>query len=142
MYLIYFAIICKLANLTKSNFAMRKIRRIVIVFFLLSFLACEKPDALKKEAFLVIENNTSSYNITGVYYANTGYGSNRISSSIGPGQSATFTLDAEGNYVYSIKVTSDNPNVSDYTHDDIHFYDNRRITVELHDDEWDDYYPI
>ena len=107
----------------------------------LLILSCDTPDALKEEAFLEIENNSSSYNITGVYYANSGYGSNRISSNIGPGGSKTFTLNAEDDYIYNIMVTSDNSGLSDYTFDDVHFYDDRRITVKLLDDEWDDYYP-
>lgn len=107
----------------------------------LLILSCDKPDVLKEEAFLEIENNSSSYNITGVYYANSGYGSNRISSNIGPGGSKTFTLSAEDDYIYNIKVTSDNPDAQEYSNDDVHFYDDRRITVKLLNDGWDDYYP-
>ena len=104
--------------------------------------SCDKPDALKKKAFLEIENNSSSHNITGVYYANSGYGSNRISSNITPGSSKTFELSAEDDYIYNIMVTTDNYNMSDYSNDDIHFYEDRRITVRLEDDYWDEYYPI
>ena len=112
-----------------------------IIASVLLIFSCDKPDALKEEAYLEIENNSSSYNITGVYYANSAYGSNRISSNIGPGKSKTFTLNAEDDYIYNIKVTSDNPNASEYSNDDIHFYEDRRITVKLLDDKWDDYYP-
>jgi len=116
---------------------------IVGLFILLSvFLCnCDKPDALKEEAFLEIENTSSSSNITGVYYANTGYGTNRISSNIGPGETRTFTLNAEDDYIYNIKVTSDNSTYGDYTFDDVHFYDDRRITVSLTNDGWDGYFP-
>ena len=117
-----------------------KICSLIIASTLLIF-SCDKPDAFKEEAYLEIENNSTSYNITGVYYANSGYGSNRISSNIGPGGSKTFTLDAEDDYIYNIKVTSDNPNASEYSNEDVHFYDDRRITVRLLDDEWDTYYP-
>lgn len=117
-----------------------KICSLIIASALLIF-SCDKPDALKEEAFLEIENNSISYNITGVYYANSGYGSNRISSNIGPGSSKTFTLNAEDDYIYNIKVTSDNPNAQEYSNEDVHFYDDRRITIRLLDDEWDTYYP-
>lgn len=113
----------------------------LFIYALLVVFSCDKPDALKQEAYFEVENYSSVYNITGVFYANTGYGTNRISSSIGPGQSITFTLDAEGDYIYNIKVTSDNPNDYEYSNEDVHFYDERRITVELWDDGWDSYYP-
>jgi hypothetical protein len=102
--------------------------------------ACDKPDVLKKEAYLEVENNSTMYDITGVYYSNLGYGSNRLKSNIKPGESKTFELSAEDDYIYNIMVTSSNTSIGDYTADDIHFYDDRRITVELYDDEWDDYY--
>ena len=41
----------------------------------------------------------------------------------------------------NIMVTTDDPALSDYTFDDVHFYDNRRIYVYLTNDGWDDYYP-
>lgn len=113
----------------------------LFIYALLVVFSCDKPDALKQEAYFEVENYSSVYNITGVFYANTGYGTNRISSSIGPGQSITFTLDAEGDYIYNIKVTSDNPNDYEYSNEGVHFYDERRITVELWDDGWDSYYP-
>ncbi|PLX10491.1 MAG: hypothetical protein C0597_16690, partial [Marinilabiliales bacterium] len=75
-----------------------------LAFFTLLMYTCDKPDALKEEAFLEIENTSTSFNITGVYYANSGYGSNRISSNIGPGDSKTFTLNAEDDYIYNIMV--------------------------------------
>lgn len=111
------------------------------IYALLLVFSCDKPDALKEKAYFEVENYSSVYNITGVFYANTGYGTNRISSNIGPGQSKTFTLDAEGDYIYNIKVTSDNPNAYEYSNEGVHFYDERRITVELWDDGWDSYYP-
>ena len=117
-----------------------QLKFLIIVAFLFLY-SCDKPEALKEKAYFEVENYSSMYNITGVYYANTGYGSNRISSNIGPGESKTFTLDAEGDYIYNIKVTSNNPNLSEYSNEDVHFYDERRITVELWDDEWDSYYP-
>jgi hypothetical protein len=113
----------------------------LLVILSLLFYTCDKPDALKDEAYLEIENTSSSYSITGVYYANSGYGSNRISSNIGPGDSKTFTLNAEDDYIYNIMVTSDNPNALEYSNEDVHFYDERRITVRLTESEWDTYYP-
>ena len=76
-----------------------------------------------------------------MYYANSGYGSNRISSNIGPGDSKTFKLNAENDYIYNIMVTSDNPNALEYSNEDVHFYDERRITIRLTESEWDTYYP-
>ncbi|MBU8892893.1 MAG: hypothetical protein KOO66_08940 [Bacteroidales bacterium] len=113
----------------------------LLVALILLILSCDRADALKAEAFLEIENNSTSYNITGVYYANSGYGSNRISSNIGPGGSKTFTLSADDDYIYNIMVTTDDPALSDYTFDDVHFYDDRRIYIYLTNDGWDDYYP-
>jgi hypothetical protein len=120
---------------------MRKTILIFTSIVILSVVACDKPDALKQEAFLVVENNSSSYNITGVYYSNSGYGSNRISSNIGPGGSKTFTLNAEDNYIYDFKITSDNPDALEYTNEEVHFYDDRRITITLMNDYWDTDYP-
>ena len=120
---------------------MKRTKLILVVLIAISISSCDKPDALNEEAFLEIENSSASYNITGVYYANSGYGSNRISTNIGPGGSKTFTLSAEDDYIYNIMVTTDNPALSDYTFDDVHFYDDRRITVKLLENDWDDYYP-
>jgi hypothetical protein len=120
---------------------MKILKLILGITFVIFFSTCEKPDALKEEAFLEIENTSSSYDITGVYYSNSSYGSNRISSNIEPGESKTFTLDAEDDYIYNIRVTSNDPDAPEYSNDDIHFYDNRRITVRLTNDGWDDYYP-
>lgn len=118
---------------------MRKI--IIILLLSCCILSCDKPDALKKEAYLIVENNSSMYNITEVYYANSGIGSNRLSSNLEPGESKTFKLNAEDNYIYNLFLTSDNPNVDDYSFDEVHFYDDREITIILTDTEWDDYYP-
>jgi hypothetical protein len=115
--------------------------RLIVILAVFMIDSCDKPDALKEKAYFEVENYSSMYNITGVFYANTGYGTNRISSNIGPGQSKTFTLDAEGDYIYNIKVTSDNPNDYEYSNEGIHFYDERRITVELWNDGWESYYP-
>lgn len=120
---------------------MRKIIVIIASILLLGLVSCDKPDALKQEAFLVVENNSSTYNITGVYYANSGYGSNRISSNIGPGESKTCTLSAEGDHEYNIMVTSNNPDLDDYSFDNVSFYDDRRITITLEDDYWGESYP-
>jgi len=120
---------------------MRKTLIAFVSVLFLGIIACDKPDALKQEAYLVVENNSSSYNITGVYYSNSGFGSNRISSNIGPGGSKTFTLNAEDNYIYDFKITSDNPDALEYSNEDVHFYDDRRITITLEDDSWDSYYP-
>jgi hypothetical protein len=38
-------------------------------------------------------------------------------------------------------VTSDNPDLEDYTFDNVSFYDNRRITITLEDDYWGESYP-
>ncbi len=120
---------------------MRKLILIFASILLLGVVACDRPDALKQEAFLVIENNSSSYDITGVYYSNSGYGSNRISTNIGPGGSKTCTLSAEGDHEYNIMVTSDNPNALEYSNEEVSFYDDRRITITLEEDDWDTDYP-
>ncbi|MFC2103939.1 hypothetical protein ACFLS4_01140 [Bacteroidota bacterium] len=121
---------------------MKKLIILSFVFVSVSLiLSCDKPDALKEQAYLEIENNSSSYDITGVYYANSGYGTNRISINIGPGGSQTFTLGAEDDYIYNIMVTSDNPNALEYSNEDVHFYDDRRITIRLTESDWDTYYP-
>lgn len=120
---------------------MKTIFGIIGIMCITMLVSCDKPDALKEEAFFIVENNSSSYNITGVYYANSGYGTNRISSNITPGKSKTFTLNAEDNYIYNIRVTSDNPSYPEYTFDDVHFYDDRKIYVYLTNSGWDDDFP-
>lgn len=115
--------------------------KFLVILAVIIIYSCDKPDALKEKAYFEVENYSSMYNITGVFYSNSGYGTNKISSNIGPGQRKTFTLDAEGDYIYNIKVTSDNPNDYEYSNEGIHFYDERRITVELWDDGWESYYP-
>jgi len=120
---------------------MKTLKLVLGIVLILCITSCDKPDSLKKKAYLVIENNSTSYDITGVYYSNTGYGSNRISSNMESGESKTFTLDAEDDYIYNIKITSTNSSVGEYIFDDVHFYDGREITIKLYDDEWDDYYP-
>ena len=52
-----------------------------------------------------------------------------------------FTLNAEDNYIYDFKITSDNPDALEYTNEEVHFYDDRRITITLMDDYWDTDYP-
>ena len=120
---------------------MRKTIFVFVNILLFALIACDTPDVLKQEAFLIVENNSSSYNITGIYYSNSGYGSNRISSNIGPGGSKTCTLSSEGDHEYNIMVTSDNPDLEDYTFDNVSFYDDRRITITLEDDYWGESYP-
>ena len=120
---------------------MKRIKIVIMLGIFIGMCACEKPDALKEEAFFIVENSSSSYDITGVYYAHTGYGSNEINSYIEPGESKTFTLDAEGDYVYNIMVTSNNPDALEYSNEDVHFYDDRKITIELTESDWETYYP-
>jgi hypothetical protein len=120
---------------------MKKILFSIVITGITMLISCDKPDALKEEAFFIVTNNSTSYNITGVYYANSGYGSNRISSNITPGNSKTFTLNAEDNYIYNIRVTSDNTTDPEYTFDEVHFYDDRSIYVYLTNTGWDADFP-
>ncbi|MEE4197334.1 MAG: hypothetical protein V2I54_06790 [Bacteroidales bacterium] len=120
-----------------KNVSLGLLFSMVLVFPVL--ITCEKP--FEKEAFFVVENSSTLYAITGVYYAHTGFGSNRISSNIQPGSSRTFTLSAEGDYIYNIQVTSNHPSLSTYSNDGIHFYEDRRITINLTDNEWEESYP-
>lgn len=120
---------------------MKKMSVTIGIISILMLMSCDKPDVLKEEAFFIVENNSTNYNITGVYYANSGYGSNRISSDITPGNKKTFTLNAEDNYIYNIRVTSDNSSDLEFTFDEVHFYDDRKIYVYLVNDGWDSYFP-
>lgn len=115
----------------------------ILTFFIslsLLFSNCDKPDAFDQEAKLKIENTSTSNYITGVYFSTVGYGSNRISTNIGPGESKTFTISANltDDNVYDIKVTSDNANLGDYTRDHYEFHWNIVCVVELTDTEWYD----
>ncbi len=115
----------------------------ILSFFIslsLLFSNCDKPDAFDQEAKLKIENTSTSNYITGVYFSTVGYGSNRISTNIGPGESKTFTISANltDDNVYDIKVTSDNANLGDYTRDHYEFHWNIVCVVELTDTEWYD----
>ena len=102
-----------------------------ILFGILLVTSCDRsgPEIFKQEAKLKIENTSETNYITGVYYSTVGYGSNRISSNIGPGESKIFTLNTEDDDVYDIKVTSDMTGYEEYT--DVH-----------HDFGWDDTYVI
>ncbi len=115
---------------------------IIAVILTLSLLSyqCDKPDAFDQEAKLKIENTSTSNYITGVYFSTVGYGSNRISTNIGPGESKTFTISANltDDNVYDIKVTSNNPSLGDYTRDHYEFHWNIVCVVELTDTEWYD----
>ena len=103
----------------------------LIFFGILLFTACDRdrPDLFVDEAKLKIENTSESNYITGVYYSTVGFGSNRISSNIGPGESKIFTLNTDDDDVYDIKVTSDMTGYEEYT--DVH-----------HEFGWDDTYVI
>ena len=104
---------------------------IIILFGILIVTSCERdgPEIFKQEVKLKIENTSESNYITGVYYSTVGFGSNRISKNIGPGESKIFTLDTEDDDVYDIKVTSDMAGSEEYT--DVH-----------HNFGWDDTYVI
>jgi hypothetical protein len=110
----------------------------LIFFGILLFTACDrdKPDLFTDEAKLKIENTSESNYITGVYYSTVGYGSNRISSNIGPGESKMFTLNTEDDDVYDIKVTSNMAGYEEYT--DVHheFGWDETYVIELTDDGW------
>lgn len=107
-------------------------------------ISCEPdgPEAFEQEATLKIENTSTSHYITGVYYSTVGYGNNRISSNIGPGESKSFTISAKlkEDNLYDIKVTCDNPDIGDYTADHREFHWDDIYIVELTDTEWYDVY--
>ena len=109
---------------------------LIIISASLIFSNCDKPDILKFEAKLKIENTSTSNYITGVYFSTVGYGSNRISTNIGPGQSKTFTLDVEDDDIYDIKVTSDMEGSEEYTYDHYDFGWDETYIIELTDSGW------
>ena len=122
---------------------MKKRTRLIICGSIVLFLgalqvSCEDPFAAK--AHFQVENNSTGYNITEVYCAKTGLGSNRINDPIGPGESKTFELSAEGDYIYNLKVVVPGHPDSPWDHDSVHFYDGRRVTVMVYDGEIDDYF--
>ena len=110
----------------------------LMLFGIVLITACERdrPDLFVDEAILKIENTSESNNITGVYFSTVGYGSNRISSNIGPGESKIFTLDTEIDDVYDIKVTSDMTGYEEYTYDHYEFGWDETYVIELTDDGW------
>lgn len=119
-------------------------KKVFILFCLFIGISCEinTPELLEQEGILKIENTSSSNYITGVYYSTVGFGDNRISSFIGPGESRRFTISAKlkEDNIYDIKVTCDNSELGDYTITHQEFYWDEIYTVELTDTEWYDNY--
>lgn len=115
-------------------------RKILFVTLLLSlsflFSNCDKPDIFKEEAKLKIENTSTSNYITGVYYSTVGYGSNRINSNIGPGESKTFTINTEDDDIFDIKVTSDLTDYEEFIYDHYDFGWNETYIIELENEGW------
>lgn len=115
-------------------------KKLIILSFILSLglllSNCDKPDVLKQEAKLKIENTSVSNYITGVYFTTVGYGANRISSNIGPGESQTFTINIEDDDIYDIKITSDMTGYLEFTDDHYDFGWNETYIIELTDNGW------
>jgi len=116
-------------------------RRLGILISIISlsilFYQCDRPDILKQEGKLKIENTSTSNYITGVYYSTVGYGSNRISTNIGPGESKTYTLSLEDDGIYDIKVTSDMTDYEEFTYDHYDFFGfNETYIIELTEEGW------
>jgi len=109
---------------------------LVVIAFIGTSCEPDKPDILKQEAKLKIENTSETNYITGVYYSTVGYGSNRISSNIGPGESQIFTLDIEDDDVYDIKVTSDMSGYEEFTDDHYDFGWDETYVIELTVNGW------
>ena len=109
---------------------------LVVIAFIGTSCEPDKPDILKQEAKLKIENTSETNYITGVYYSTVGYGSNRISSNIGPGESQIFTLDIEDDDVYDIKVTSDMSGYEEFTDDHYDFGWDETYVIELTTNGW------
>lgn len=110
----------------------------ILLFGIIITTSCQpdRPELFTDEAKLKIENTSESNFITGVYYSTVGFGSNRISSNIGPGESKIFTLDTEDDDVYDIKVTSNMSGYEEYT--DVHheFGWDETYVIELTDNGW------
>jgi hypothetical protein len=108
------------------------------IFFTTSILLynCERPDILKQEGKLKIENTSTSNYITGVYYSTVGYGTNRISTNIGPGESKMCTLSLEDDDIFDIKVTTDMDGLDDFTYDHYDFGWDETYIIELTDEGW------
>jgi hypothetical protein len=114
------------------------------IYIIVSIIACAlfssqcgKPDILKQEAKLKIENTSSSNYITGVYYGTVGPGDkNKIDRNIGPGESKTFTINTEDDDVYDIKVTSDFIGFEELIIDHYDFMWNETYIIELENDGW------
>ena len=111
---------------------------ILLLFGIILITACkrDRPDIFKQEAKLKIENTSESNYITGVYYSTVGYGSNRISTNIEPGESKMFTLNTEDDDVYDIKITSDMTGSEEFTDDHYDFGWDETYVIELTDDGW------
>ncbi|MBU8891790.1 MAG: hypothetical protein KOO66_03375 [Bacteroidales bacterium] len=111
---------------------------ILVLFGIIIISACERdrPGLFVEEANLKIENTSETNFITGVYYSTVGYGSNRISTYIGPGESKMFTLNTEDDDVYDIKVTSDMSGSEEFIDDHHEFGWDETYVIELTDDGW------
>ena len=111
---------------------------ILFMFVILTITACErnKPEIFVDEAKLKIENTSETNNITGVYFSTVGYGTNRISSNIGPGESKIFTIDTEDDDVYDIKITSDMVGFEEYSEVHYDFGWDETYTIELTTGGW------
>ncbi|MFC2152939.1 hypothetical protein ACFLSE_10480, partial [Bacteroidota bacterium] len=119
------------------NMIMKKIF-ILMAMIGLNFLYtnCDRPEIFNQEANLKIENTSTSNYITGVYFSTVGYGTNRITTNIGPGESKTYTLNIEDDDIYDIKVTSDMTGYEEYTYDHYDFGWDETYIIELTDEGW------
>ncbi|PLX24148.1 MAG: hypothetical protein C0597_00190 [Marinilabiliales bacterium] len=116
---------------------MNKISALFLLLVMSIFVSnCDRPDVLDQEGKLKIENTSTSNYITGVYYSTVGYGSNRISTNIGPGESKTFTFDIKDDDIYDIKITSDMTGYEEFTYDHYDFGWNETYIIELTEDGW------
>lgn len=118
-------------------------KKLIILSFILSLglllSNCDKPEVLKHEATLKVENTSASNKITGVYFGTVGPGvNNKISSNIGPGESKSFTIDIDADNVYDIKITCDNADLGDFVATHHSFYWNDTYVIELRDNDWYD----
>ncbi len=117
---------------------MKKTFIVLIILASIGF-SCEpdKPDILKREAKIKIENTSDSNYITGVYYGTVGPGTNnRISSNIGPNEYKIFTINIEDDSVYDIRVTSDLTGHEEFTDDHYDFGWDETYIIELTNSGW------
>jgi hypothetical protein len=88
--------------------------RILSIAWLLAAVVCLAPgcngDSGGAQAYLDIVNSSASWRVTNVYIVpssgNTGWGSDRLTSNIGPGEDHTVSVDPD---TYDIRILTDHP---------------------------------